>query len=136
MIEKMAKIQLVGTRSILPDVLDRAYRFGKLHIDKVTYPTLDVENKANFSLKEMTLNDDELKELAELEGLSGRIDGLVKRLEKLPGVAEGKPPAEEAETTKEVVTTEGGAWLAKKNIDQLRALVNKIEEQESGIQED
>jgi V/A-type H+-transporting ATPase subunit I len=51
-------------------------------------------------------------------------------------VAQGKPPAEEAETTKEVVTTEGGAWLAKKNIDQLRALVNKIEEQESGIQED
>jgi len=82
----MSKVQVVGPRAILPDVLDRVYHFGKMHIDKVTYPTLEVQDATSFSLKEMSLSDEELKELAELENLAGRIDELIKFLSEIPEV--------------------------------------------------
>ncbi len=69
MIQKMSKLRLVGQRTILPNVLDTIYRFGKMHIDKVTYPTIDMQSNSSFALNEMSLNDEELRELAELENL-------------------------------------------------------------------
>jgi V/A-type H+-transporting ATPase subunit I len=125
-IQKMSKIRVVGPRTILPNVLDTIYRFGKMQIDKVTYPTLEVETLRSFALKEMSLSDNELKEFAGLESLSDRVDELIKSLSKIPEVQRqlSTSPTEEHEVS---------GIVAQKGIDQLNAIVNKIEEQKEEL---
>lgn len=126
MIRKMSKVRLVGQRAILPNVLDEIYRYGKMHIEKVTYPTLDMQTNRSFALKEMALGDDEMKEMAELENLLGRVEELLKELGQIPDVRRKlvSLPSAEVDST--------GAF-AQKRIDQIRAVVNKIEEQKEEL---
>lgn len=122
----MSKLRLVGPRVILPNVLDTIYRYGKMHIDKVTYPTLEMETPRDFALKEMSLDNDELRELAELENLLERVDELIKSLHQIPEVKRelSSLPTKQFDTA--------GAF-AQKNLDQLQSVVNKIEEQKEEL---
>ncbi len=127
MIQKMSKLRLVGQRTILPNVLDTIYRFGKMHIEKVTYPTIDMQSNRSFALNEMTLSDEELREFAELENLSERVTELIRELSRIPEV-------QRKMATLSVEEEVGSAGIfAQKNVDQLRAVVNKIEEQKDDL---
>ena len=80
MIKKMDKIQVIGPRAVLTDVTAKIYEFGKVHINKVSYSMLDVEGGTEFSLKDVKLNEEELKDMASLERLLGRLDSVIDYL--------------------------------------------------------
>jgi V/A-type H+-transporting ATPase subunit I len=126
MIEKMSKIQVVAPRKILPHVLDRMYKYGKVHLEQATYSSLEVESETSLSLKEVSLHDNELKELAELDDLSERVDNLLTFLSSIPAVnAKMK-----SMPISDIVVGHG---MRGKPISQLSALVNKISEQKDEI---
>jgi V/A-type H+-transporting ATPase subunit I len=126
MIQKMSKVRIIGPRAILPNVLDKIYRFGKLHIDKVTYPTLEMPTSRSFALKEMSLSNDELKELARLENVLGRVDGLLKSLSQIPEVQREMSTAVEEKV-------DSSKAFAQKGLEQLEAVINKIEQQKEEL---
>jgi V/A-type H+-transporting ATPase subunit I len=126
MIEKMSKIQMVAPRNILPHVLDKVYKFGKVHLDKVTYPTLEVESETSISLKDVSLKESELDELAKIDGLSGKVDDLLTFLSSIPEVS--------AEIKKmSIAEIVAGKAMGEKTIHQLNALINKIGEQKDKL---
>ena len=126
MIEKMSKIQVVAPRKILPHVLDRMYKYGKIHLEQATYSSLEVESETSLSLKEVALHDNELKELAELDDLSEKVDNLLTFLSSIPEVNSAMKKVALSEITV-------GKGMSGKAISQLNGLVNKIGEQKEEI---
>lgn len=126
MIEKMSKIQVVAPRKILPHVLDRMYKYGKIHLEQATYSSLEVESETSLSLKEISLQDHELKELAELDDLSEKVDNLLTFFSSIPEVGAQMKSMPISDVTV-------GQAMQGKPISQLRALVNKITEQKDEV---
>ncbi|MFQ5645445.1 MAG: V-type ATP synthase subunit I [bacterium] len=89
----MSKIQMVGPKAALPALLDQLYRFGKLQIEKSSYPEITTADKKTRTVSEYSLSEAEHKELTSLEELSGRCDELIEFFKPYPEV--GKAIKEE-----------------------------------------
>ncbi len=121
MIRKMSKLHIYGPRAILTEVSEKIYKFGKVQVEKVSYSSLDVAGESDFSLKEVKLNESELKEMVVLEGIPARLDAMLDYLNeqlgaaKLQGVEEDKELSDaiKKKTGKEIIS------LTKKIEDQL-----------------
>ncbi len=127
MIQEMSKFRMIAPRSILPGVMGKVYSFGEVQIDKVTYTDMEVDKSNSFELKEVALCQDELKEVAELEELLSRVEGLLSAMRDIPEV---KKELANQQGEQEV---DSAGVFARKEVNQLRAIVNKIEEQQKEL---
>lgn len=125
MIKKMSKIQVVGPRTMMVEVLDKIYNLGQVHIDKATYSMLGAKDESDLSLKEVQLNSNELKEIAELGELVERINPMLDYLKD--EVSNANLSGDDSEDVKLSST------ISNKSTQEMSALTNKIESQLNDI---
>jgi len=122
MIAKMSKVQILGPRRILNDVLDKVYSFGKVQVEDVSYSALDIEEDSHISVKDVSLNEKEMDELAQLELNSKKVEGMIRYIEdSVPEIAKKMMVNGGAKAEKEEVSL----TIARQSVCKLTSFVSK-----------
>jgi len=122
MVAKMSKVQILGPRKVLNEVLDKIYSFGKVQIEKVSYSALNIEEDSHIELKDVSLGGKEAEELTKLEVSSKKIEGMLEFIEECaPDVIKKAKASSGNGTGKEEVSM----TIARQSVSKLNSFVNK-----------
>ncbi len=117
MIAKMSKIQILGPRRVLNEVLDKIYSFGKVQVEKVSYSSLNIDEGTHLKMKDVSLDEKETDEVAQLELNSRKIDAIIKYLDSNVAGAKDSGAVGEKE---EVSLT-----ISRQSVDKISSFVQK-----------